>query len=224
MRPTDARTAIPQWRLRLARAARWALLGALSFLLGWAIVYALDSWRMNVSWQTGWWLPYGVSLWFLIMGLAYTGGLGFAIHRTRLVGWRRAAGFAVLAMPWFVFGWNSGVAVYDIVGGSRLPVPFLIWFVGLFTAGAWVTLAGVLLLPFLRSRMSVAWLFAASVASGALAGGRPGADLGGLFDDIPYVVAAWCAVYAAVFSMTLPRARPGGHQIASHQGDPGQGC
>lgn len=218
MRPAGANTDTKHWKSRLARAALWALLGALSFLLGWAIVLGLQSLDMDVLWTTGGYVTtYGVSLGLLVAGLTYTGGLGFAIHRTGHVAWWRAVGFAVLAMPWFVFGYNAGVAVFDISGGSRLPVPFLIWFVGLFTAGAWVTLAGVLSLTFLRSRVSVAWLFAASVAFGVLAGGRPGADMGGLFDDMLYVVAAWCAVYAAAFSLALPRARRDGLQGAPYQ-------
>lgn len=204
MRPTDARIATPQWRLRLARAAGWALLGALSFLLGWAIAAQLDILDVRVSIGGGWF--YGVSLGTLVAGLAYAGALGFAIHRAGHAGWRRAAGFAVLAMPWFAFGLNAGVAAVDICWDCR----FLVWFAGLVTAGAWVTLAGVLLLPFLRSWLSVAWLFAASVAFEALAGGWASADSGKLSDStVLYVVAAWCAVYAAVFSMTLPLARRG---------------
>lgn len=200
MRPTDARIATPQWRLRLARAAGWALLGVLSFLLGWAIVIHLDILDIRVSIGGSWF--YGVSLGILVAGLAYTGALGFVIHRAGHGGWRRAAGFAILAMPWFVFGVNAGAAAFD----NCWSCTFLIWFVGLVTAGAWVTLAGVLLLPFLRSWLSVGWLLAANVAFGALGGGWESAGLGGLSDDIPYVVAVWCAAYAAAFSMTLPRA------------------
>ena len=169
-----------------------------------------------------------MNLLLLIMGLAYTGALGVAIWRTRLVGWRRAAGFAVLAMPWFAFGFKASMAVYsnaasifEILGALDA---LLVWFVGLFAAGVWVTLAGLILLPFLRSRASVALLFAASAVPGVLAGVIATAAFWELQDAMPYVVAAWCAVYAAAFSMTLPRARPGGHQIASRQGDPGQEC
>lgn len=219
MRPTDARAAIPQWGLRLARAAGWALLGALSFQLGWAIVSHLEFLDIRVP-IGGSFSFYGVNLAFVVAGLAYTGALGLAIHRAGHVDWRRAAGFAVLAMPWFTFGLNAGVAAFDAGWGefgNCWGCVFLIWFVGLVTAGAWVTLAGVLLLPFLRSWLSVAWLFAASVAFGALAGGRPGADLGGLPDDIPYVVTAWCAVYAAAFSMTLPAARRGDGDAARNR-------
>ncbi|MBE9551890.1 MAG: hypothetical protein IMF05_00360 [Proteobacteria bacterium] len=215
MRPTDARTAISQWRLRLARAARWALLGALSFLLGWAIVDHLEFLDIRVP-IGGSFSFYGVNLGILVAGLAYTGALGVAIWRTRLADWRRAAGFAILAMPWFTFGLNASMAAFDICWDCT----FLIWFGGLVTAGAWATLAGVLLLPFLRSWLSVAWLFAASVAFGALAGGWAGADSGRLSDStVLYVVTAWCAVYAAAFSMTLPAARPHSGAVRNWQAE-----
>ena len=209
MRPEGAIAAKPYWKPRLARAAGWALLGAVSFLFGWWAVDWLDSLGLDVKWTVG---PIGVSLLVLIIGFVYSAALGVAMWRTGHAGRRRAAGFALVAMPWLAFGVNAGNILFWTYTGlpvflENLLEDFLIWFAALLTAGVWVTLAGLLFLPVLRSRAAVAWLFGASAGFAALAGTIAIADADSLFDALQYVVAAWCAVYAAALSMALPRAR-----------------
>lgn len=229
MRPGETDSGTGQWKSGPARAAGWALLGALSLLFGWEITVGLESWGMNAQWRYSResFMPFVVSLGSLVAGLTYTGVLAFAVHRTRLAGWRRAAGFAVLAMPWLAFAFNAGLAVYDI--GEALigndwwtPAPlfaFLVWFVGLLVGGIWVTLAGLVLLPFLRSRRSAAWLLAAGAVFGVPAGALAVVDFDAALDAMQFVFAGWCAVYAAAFAMTLRRAqRDAGGPIPGNNG------
>jgi hypothetical protein len=183
-------------------------------MLGWGITVGLESWGMNAYWQYSRepFMPFVVSLGSLVAGLTYTGVLAFAVHRTRLAGWRRAAGFAVLAMPWLAFAVNAGLAVYFIGGGSGFGYPalhhaFIIWFAGLFAGGVWLTLAGLVLLPFLRTWRCVVWLLAAGAVFGVPAGAMAVVDFMGMVDASQFLFAGWCAVYAAAFAMTLRRAR-----------------
>ena len=216
MRAGDTGAETGQWKPVLGGAALWALLGGLSFVVGWYVGFGLGLEDMIVSWSgRGWFTLYGVSPWMLLSGLAYTGVLAFAVHRARLAGWRRAAGFAVLAMPWFVFAWNAGMAVYDIGGrmigeGAEIleyVLAFLIWSGGLFAGGVWLALAALALLPSLRSRRSAARLLAAGAAFAVPAGIVAAVDFDAALDAMQFLFAGWCAVHAAVFAVTLRRAQ-----------------
>jgi len=210
MQPEGAIAATPYWKPRLARAAGWAVVGAASFLLGWWAIEWLASLDLdlNVSWTVG---PIEVGLLILILGFVYSGALGVAMWRAGHAGWWHAACFAFLAMFWFDFGFNAGATVYlDISGLPDFLEDFLAWFAGLLTAGVWVTLAGLLLLPVLRSRRAVAWLLGASAGFAALAGAIAMVQYSDLLDDMQYVVTAWCAVYAAALSMALPQPQRNG--------------
>ncbi len=212
MRPGETGSGTGRWRSGPARAAGWALPGALSFLFGWYIGLGLESLGLDVPWQFD---PYEVNHRMLAPALTYTGVLAFAVHRTRLVGWRRAAGFAVLAMPWLAFAFNAGYTVYvigfELFGGEGwTPAPlfaFLVWFAGLLAGGIWVTLAGLALLPFLRTWRCVVWLLAAGAVFGVPAGALALVDFMGMVDAMQFLFAGWCAVYAAAFAMVLQRAR-----------------
>ncbi|MDH3242490.1 MAG: hypothetical protein OEO83_17695 [Alphaproteobacteria bacterium] len=205
MQPAGAIAATPYWKPRLARAAGWALLGAASLLLGWWAVEWLAAQGLDMNWTVG---PIEIGLGVLCVGLVYSGALAVAMWRTGHAGWRRAAGFAVLATPWFAFGWNAGFILgWNMRGIPDFLGPFLIWFAGLLTAGVWMTLAGILMLPMLRSRTAVAWLLGSSAGFAVLAGTVAIADFYDLLDKMQYVVAAWCAVHAAALSLALPRAR-----------------
>lgn len=220
MEPEGATAAKPYWKPRLIRAAGWALLGAVSFLLGWWAMEWLASPRLDAKWAVG---PIGMSLLVLLLGFVYSGALGVALWRTGHAGWRRAAGFALVAMPWLAFGINAGTILFwAYTGLAVFLVDSVIWFAALLTAGVWVTLAGLLLLPVLRSRAAVAWLFGASAGFAALTGTIAIAYADSLFDALLYVFAAWCAVYAAAVSMALPRARrDDGDGIGDETGGPG---
>lgn len=187
---------------RAGRAAGWALLGAPPLLAWWAMEW-LNSKGLftEISWTVG---PILVSNVFLTLGLVYTGALGIALWRGGQAG-PRAAGFAVLAMPCLALGANAGLVVF----GSASDLPefaggFLVWFAALLAAGLWVTLAGVLALPALRSRRAAAWLPAASAAIAALAGAGAIAEFWAMLEAMLYVIAAWGAAYAAALAMALP--------------------
>lgn len=199
---------------RLAGAAGWALLGAAAILLGWPAAEWLSLQGLEVEWTIG---PVEIGVLFLFIGLLYSGMLGIALWRRGHADWRRAAGFALLAMFWFAFGWNAGLIILS--GNFELPDPlggFLIWFIGFLAATVWMTLAGLLFLPVLRSRTTVTWPLGAGAGFAALAGAVAILDLIGVVEALQIVVAGWCAVYAAALSLALPQApRAGGGRAGS---------
>ncbi|UCH73414.1 MAG: hypothetical protein JSU82_13840 [Rhodospirillales bacterium] len=205
----DARAETGHWKPRLMGAALWALIGGLSFVLGWAIAAGLAAFELDVMIiDCGWFC--GVSLSMLLAGLSYTAILGIAAYRAGCAGRRRAAGFAVLAMPWFAAGWNAGVELYFSVLDD---MNFVLELAASMTAGLWLTLVATVSLPSVRSWASVRWLLAGSAVASSVFAAMGAGGIGGLLGedgDLLPQVTAWCAVYAAAFSMALPRARRDG--------------
>ena len=190
---------------RAARAAGWALLGAAAILLGWPAAEWLASRGLDVEWTIG---PVKIGLLFLFIGVLYSGMLGIAVWRRGHGGWRRAAGFALLAMFWFAFGWNVGERTGWYSSGIDR---FLILFTGFVAATIWMWVAGLALLPALRSRVATVWLLGAGAGFAALTGAIAILDFFGVVEALQFVVAGWCAVYAAALSLALPQApRAGG--------------
>jgi hypothetical protein len=209
MPPTEAITAFANRNFRLVRMTGWAVAGAAAFLIGWPLALWLDKQGLDFEWKIG---SVGFSLEVLLAGLFYSGALGVALWRAGHAGWRRAAGFALLAMFWFDFGLNaiSLISSRDIMMLAT----------GLFTAGLWVTLASLLFLPDLRRRenavRSLAALFrllAVGVAGGTLAGVMVfwivEMHFSAWWGYLPIMIAAWGAVYAAALCWALPPARHG---------------
>jgi len=194
----DVRAGTAHSKPALARAALWALLGGLSFVPGWAVLSGLQESGRDV-WIIHCGLGCGASVGGLLFGLAYTSVLGLAVYLAGGAGRRRAAVFSVLAMSWFPVGWTAGTALYFWVFHDA---SFAFLFAASLAAGLWLALAGMASLPFLRSWAAVRWL----AAGGAVAGGvYAGLGMG----ETPYEIAAWCAVYAACFSMAVPQGRRG---------------
>jgi len=195
----DVRSDIGHWKPRLTRAALWGLLGGLSFLLGWWALAWIELPSLHAIWVFG---PIEIESPELVIGLIFSGVLGVVSWRSGRVGWRRAAGFALLAVPWFVSGGNIGNLAFGFFGDC-----FLAWLLGSLAAGLWLALAGILLLPVLRARGAVAWLLAASSAL-SLPIATMHLDVTEwdfcMRYDFHFLAAAWCAAFAAAFSMAIP--------------------
>jgi len=193
------------WQPRLAGAAGWALLGVAAILLGWPAADWLSSQGLDVEWTIG---PVNVGVLFLFIGVLYSGMLGIAVWRRVHAGWPRAAGFVLASMFWFDFGWNAAERASWFNSGID---EFLILFAGFMVATVWMTLAGLLFLPVLRSRTAVAWPLGAGAGFAVLAGVVAIPDFFGVLDVVRYIIAGWCAVYAAALSLALPQVpRAGG--------------
>lgn len=200
-------------KAELARAAGWAAVGAPAFAVGWWLAAALDKAGLNAIWHGGGITLYlEISLAAFVAGAIPAGALAVAVARAGDAGPARAAGFALAAMPWLTVGFNAGLVLFSTSRG--LPdglARFLIWFAGFFAAGAWLTVAGLVLLPAVRTRRAVAWLAGSGTGFAALIGAIGVVDFFGLAETFPYVIAAWCAAYGVAFSLALPRgARNGG--------------
>ena len=205
----DIRSVTVLWKPRVARAALWALFAALAFFVGVYIGAGIESLGAPVSWHhSGLFTPYAVSLLMLTGGLTYASLLGFIAVRSCLVGWRSVARFSVLAMPWFVLAYNAGVATFAITPDVHWRVAaFLPWFAGLSVGGIWLTLTGRVFFPFLRVRPAFVRLIAGGVTPATLAGAMAVFYFEAMFEALLFVVAGWCAGYAAAFFMALPKAR-----------------
>jgi hypothetical protein len=196
---------------RLARTAGWALLGGVAAFPVWHVVDWLASLDLDLNLGALEW-PLRLFLIGFFTGLPYTGLLGVALWRARVAGWRRAAGFALLAMFWFMFGFKVGASL----GWDNRPdlpeavLDFVIWFTGLLTMTVWVALAGIVTMPLLRSRRAVAWLLGGGVVFAALVGVTAIGDVTAPLDYFTWVLAAWGAVQAAAFSLALPPTQRGG--------------
>jgi hypothetical protein len=207
MARTAAIAAVLNRNPRLARTFGWALLVE---VMWWLLIYPMG-WFIeltgisDVGWSIG---PIVFAPHVLFTGLLFSGPLGFLLWRGGHARGRRAVGFALLAMFWFNFG---GVVGYDLI--SSVPwlagdfLMFLEWFSGFLTAAVWVTLAGLLLLPALRSRWAVAWLLGVGAVFAVLVGAYAAVDEAGTLDALNYLLAAWGAVQAGAFSLALPPTR-----------------
>jgi hypothetical protein len=197
----DRIAAFPNRYPRLARAGRaagWALLCGAAFMPGWFTVDLPDWVDLDITWQVG---TYSLSLPGLLWGFFWSGALGVALRLSGHASGRRAVGFALLAMFWLELGLRVAYPLVD--GNYPFAVP-----AGFLTASLWVTAAGLLTLPALRTRRAIALLLSAGVGFALLSpelAEQINYIIGGwLFDWVQYVVALWAAVQAAAFAMALP--------------------
>lgn len=203
MRPKETIAATVNPYPRASRAAGWALLGGVVALVGGFAADWFARQDLDIHWETR---PNAFALSMLLFGLAYSVVVGAALWRAGHAGWRRAAGFALIAMFWFGFGVNVGLMLaWNGPSIPGLPQEFLVWFAGLLTMTLWTVLSGLLFVPALRSRGAVVWLLAPGAGVAALAGNIAVVDFWWLLDRIIFVTAAWGAVQAAALSLALPR-------------------
>jgi hypothetical protein len=205
MARTAAIAAVLNRNPRLARALGWALLGGVT---GWLVFYALADGLQGmpgVGWSIG---PIDFHSHVLFAGLLFSGALGFLLWRGVHARGRRAAGFALLAAFWLLLGGEvSEIATgWDLRPFEYLD-DFVVYFAGFLTASAWVTLAGLLLLPALRSRRAAAWMLGIGAVFAVLVGAFAVVDASGPLGALQYLLAAWGASQAAAISLALPPTR-----------------
>jgi hypothetical protein len=208
MARTEAIAAVLNRNPRLARTLGWALLGGVT---GWLAFYApvwVSSWNLQIQPVGEFMFALVIGLLWFVIGLPYSGAVGFMLWRGNHANWGRAAGFALLAAFWFFFGVYAGEIAtgWDLRPFEYLD-DFVIYFAGFLTASAWVTLAGLLLLPALRSRRAAAWMLGIGAVFAVLVGAFAVVDASDVVDALNYLLAAWGASQAAAISLALPPTR-----------------
>ena len=178
---------------------RFALLGALSGLLGATLIQVLPKTTLRLfEWQPFEWLALSPGI--VIPGLVFGVIIGLALYRGGHAGPRAFAAYVAASTVSYIAAFNLAVGIL-FSGGSS------IWLIGMIAGLFWsacLTGLAAWMFPFVRKFRPIALMLVTGCALGALLGIIEIFNFRGLGVFFVLWLAVWQAGYAAAFATALP--------------------